>query len=418
MPAVAPPRRTWPFGVVLAGTLVIALALIVLLPPPGGGHRWGPGIAAGAPRQTLFQRASAMLDAQAHALDTGDEKGWMAAVDPSNQALRAKYRMMFRSLRGLGVTKFTYRPQLLSDPSGPTLSVDGRIAYCFNTCSFVGLGDLDAPDAHQTLTIERSGGRQVITNLVPEGDLAPWEDGPLVIRRGSRATVAAPASKAKDLDRVLSIAERAARLNDRFAVYLHNPQTRYRVYLADDRAWNTWYGGMAGENAIGYALPLNDGDVDVIIRMDQIGGDRDFLPITIRHEMGHVITLGRSNSLAAEWLAEGIAEWIGWWPNPARTGPRLTSVRSVLFSSEPPTTIALPPLDEDASSREVDAFYGLGQLAVDCMARTYGQPALFDFVKGVLQEGTSLDDASRRAFNKPFTAVDRACVTWIREQTA
>jgi hypothetical protein len=411
---VVSPRRPLIFGTVLA----VALALIIFVPLPGSGPRWGLGIAAGAPRPTLFQRASDMLAAQAHALETGDEKGWMAAVDPGNPSLRAQYRMMFRSLRGLGVTKFAYRPQLLSDPYGPTLSVDGDIAYCFNTCSFVGLGQLDAPDAHQTLKIERSGGRQVITDLVREGDTAPWEDAPLVIKRGSRATVAAPASEAENLDRVLSIAERAARLNDRFAVYLGNPQTRYRVFLADDRAWNDWYGGMAGENAVGYALPINDGDVDVVVRMGEIGDDRDFLPITIRHEMGHVITLGRYDSYQHQWLAEGIAEWIGWWPNPARTGPRLTSVRSVLLSSRPPTTIALPPLDEDASSREVDAFYGLGQLAVDCMARTYGQPALFDFVKGVMQEGSRLDDASRRAFNKPFADVDQACVSWIRKQVA
>jgi hypothetical protein len=427
MPAVidlpaAPPRRTWLFGTVLFGTvlsglLVIALALIVLLPPPGAGPRWGAGIAAGAPRPTLFQRATDMLNAQAHALETGDEKGWTAAVDPSRPALRAKYRMMFRSLRALGITKFAYRPEPLSDPDGPALTVDGNISYCFNTCSSTGLGDLDAPDAHQQLTIERSGGRQVITDLVLQGDHAPWEDGPLVVRRGSRATVAAPASEAKNLDRVLGIAERAARLNDRFAVYLHNPQTRYRVYLADERAWDTWYGGLAGENAVGYALPISDGDVDVVIRMAQVGDDRDFLPVTIRHEMGHVITLGRTDSLANRWLAEGIAEWIGWWPNPARTGPRLPSVRSVLFSSAAPATIALPPLDENASSRVVDAFYGLGQLAVDCLARTYGQAALFDFVKGVMQEGSRLDDASRRAFNRPFPVVDRACVSWIRDQT-
>jgi hypothetical protein len=401
----------------LAGALAVALVLVLVFPIGGSGRHWGAGIAAGAARPSLFDRASLMLQDQAHALLTGDEKAWTDAVAP---ALRPRYRQMFRSLRGLGVTQFAYRPEPLSDPSDTVLSVDANIAYCFSTCSLN--GSLDPPDAHQRLTIERSGGRQIITDMVPlsqEDSLehAPWEDGPLVIRRGARVTVAGPVSEAKNLDRVLSIAERSATLNDRFAGYLGTPQTRYRVYLADDRAWNTWYGGLAGENAIGYAMPLNGYGVDVVLRMSQIGDDRDWLPITVRHEMGHVITLDGADPFRSDqWLAEGIAEWIGSWPNPARSGARMSSVRVVLFGPQPPATIALPSLDEDAPSILVDAFYGLGQLAVDCMARTYGQPAMFDFVKGVLQEGNTLDVASVRAFNKPFPVVDQGCVRWIKEQ--
>jgi hypothetical protein len=409
-------RRGRVIGSVL---VVVALILVVVVPFPGNGRRWGAGLAAGAPRPSLFDRASLMLQDQAHALTTGDEKGWADAVTP---ALRPRYRTMFRALRGLGVTEFAYRPELLSDPSGTTLTVDANIAYCFTTC-VIGGTSRDAPDAHQRLTIERSGGRQVITEMVPldqpDGLVhPPWEDGPLVIRHGPRVTVAGSPSQAGNLDRVLSIAERSATLNDRFAVYLGTTQTRYHVYLADDHAWNTWYDGMAGDNAIGYAMPLNGYGVDVVLRMSQIGDDRDWLPITIRHEMGHVVTLdGADPPRYDQWLAEGIAEWIGSWPNPARSGARIRSVRVVL-AVDPPATIALPPLDQDASSLRVDAFYGLGQLAVDCMARTYGQPALFDFVKAVLQQGYSLDDASERAFGKPFPVVDQGCVSWIRKQTA
>jgi len=160
--------------------------------------------------------------------------------------------------------------------------------------------------------------------------------------------------------------------------------------------------------------------VDVVLRMDQLADDRRWLPITVRHEMGHVVTLdGAQPSRSDQWLAEGIAEWIGSWPDPARTSARMPSVRTVLgMMMLPPATIALPPLEQDAPTRLVDAFYGLGRLAVDCMARTYDQAALFDFVQAVLQEGNTLDDASRRAFGKPFATVDKACVRWIREQAA
>jgi hypothetical protein len=167
----------------LAGALVVALVLIVILPIPGTGRQWGAGLAAGAPRPSLFDRASLMLQEQAQALMTGDETGWADAVAP---ALRPRYRTTFRALRGLGVTEFTYRPVLLSDPSATVLTVDVNIAYCFTAC-VIGGGSRDAPDANQRLTIERSGGRQVITGMVPleqEDSLAhpPWEDGPVVDR--------------------------------------------------------------------------------------------------------------------------------------------------------------------------------------------------------------------------------------------
>ena len=50
------------------------------------------------------------------------------------------------------------------------------------------------------------------------------------------------------------------------------------------------------------------------------------------------------------------------------------------------------------------------------MAKTYGEKKLFDFVKVKMRQGFSYDDASRKAYGKPFKTVDKACVSWIRKQ--
>ena len=70
----------------------------------------------------------------------------------------------------------------------------------------------------------------------------------------------------------------------------------------------------------------------------------------------------------------------------------------------------------DAPSRAGDAFYGLSHLAVDCMARKYGEQKLFTFVRLVLAQDNEYDQAARDAYGVPFPAVDRACLKWIRQQ--
>jgi len=131
--------------------------------------------------------------------------------------------------------------------------------------------------------------------------------------------------------------------------------------------------------------------------------------------MGHVVTLSGTNRHTAGdmWLAEGIAEYIGEYPTPAVRSLRMASVRAV---GQRLTTIAQPPLAGDASLRAGDAYYGLSHLAVDCLAKTYGEKRLFDFVKVSMREGVGYENASRQVFGKPFKTVDKACVGWIRTQ--
>jgi hypothetical protein len=414
-------RRGHLIGSACVAVALVAVALAVVVPRLRGDHR--PAAAGTArPGESPFDTASRMLGDQARALLAGDETGWLAPIDPSRSELVVTYRSMYASLRALEVTDFAYRPSLLSDANNPALSIDGNVGYCFADCSHA--SSVDRPDAHQRLTVKRIDGRLRITDMAQyqQDDRlapAPWEAGPLVVKRGARVTVAAPRSEAAHVDQVLSIAERAASTTDRFAGYVGNPQRRYRIYLADDAGWANWYGGSSGDG-VAYTMPLPGNGADIVLRIEQIGNDQQWLPFTVRSQLGRVVTLEQKRSGYGEndWLSDGVGDWIGWWPNPARSGPWLADVRKALRGAHPPTTIALPPLDAGASPAEVRAFFGLGQFAVDCLARKYGEPALFAFVKAVLIARTSTLDASRQAFHTPFEQVDNACVTWIRQQAA
>ena len=319
-----------------------------------------------------------MLRAQAAALLRGDERGWLAAVDPGKPKLRARYSRMFTSLRGLGVSQFVYHSYAPVVPKAGTITVRTYVAYCFSRKTCPGYADVQwkgPPRIVQALTFKKVGGRYVITALGKAAEPnsmqpTPWENGKLFFARGERVTVAATGSQRKNLKRVLDLAEKAAVVTDRYAALVRNPQPRYRIYLADDKAWTSWYGGVQEKWVVGLAVPLNDAGTDTMLRMSQLGDTR-LLATTIQHEMGHVVTLsGATARDPAEdrWLSEGIAEYIGWAPRPASASWRRSSVRVAFRGSKRPATIVAKPPGAKASDLVVDAFYGLGHFAADCMA--------------------------------------------------
>ena len=421
-PAGLRARTVVAVALVLAA-LGISTGVVILRPqgPPPASARVAPA----PPRPpTAFERAADVLRVQAAALLAGDEKGWLAAVDPGQPRLRARYRAMFRSLRALGVSHLRYHPYARAGARRGTVAVGADLAYCFGLTACpawrrnAGEGP---PRITQALTFRRVDSRYVITRLSADGanDMqpTPWE-GDLALARGRRVTVAAARSQAGHLPRVLAIAEKAAAVTDRFAGYVGNPQRRYRVYLADDKAWKSWYGGVDAKWTVGYAVPLNATGTDVVLRMSALR-DRRLLATTLQHELGHVVTVGGVTSRDAardRWLSEGVAEYIGWSPTSARQSWNRYGARAAFRGGRQPRTIAAKPFRARADVRTVDTFYALGHFAADCMAARYGERRLFTFVRLVLRDGKPYDRAARTAFGTPFATVDRRCRAWIRDR--
>jgi len=421
-----PTRRAWLAALVL---VLIATSTGILLGRAPATPDAEPVAAAlgraPAPRPA-HDPTAAVLRAQAAALIRGDERGWLAAVDPDKPRLRERYSRIYTALRGLGISQFVYHGRASVAPTGGTLAVRTHVTYCFSRRSCPAYDDVQwkgPPRIVQTLSFKKVRGRYVITALgkapTPNGlQPTPWENGELFFARGNRVTVAAPGTQRKNLRRVLELAEKAAAVTDRYAALVRNPQSRYRIYLADDQAWTSWYGGKKEKWVVGLAVPLNDAGTDIVLRMSRLGDARMLGP-TIQHEMGHVVTLsGATAREPAEdrWLSEGIAEYIGWAPEPASASRRALSVQVAFRGGKRPTTLIGKPPGGKAGDVAVDAFYGLGHFATDCMARRYGERKLFAFVRLTLRQDMPYDQAARQAFGKPFASVDKACVAWIAKQ--
>jgi hypothetical protein len=387
-----------------------------------------------APPLTPVEQAARLLDGQAAALLRGDEKAWLAPVDPARPKLVAQYRDVYRNLRGLGVSHAEFHTQAMSwgmEPGKPDLvTVKASLGYCFSGVVCPAWHDdvkTGPPKARHQLTVEPVKGTYMITgraaltgrSLYNPLQPAPWDGAELVFARGPRVTVAAPRGQAKHLKKVLALAERAAVEVDRFAAYTGNRQQRYRIYLADDRAWRTWYGGDRPTWAIGYARTLNSAGGDVVLRTDKVlAAGQDPLG-TIQHEFGHVVTLAdptRRYDRREQWLVEGIAEYIGDYPRAVTSTSSRDDVAAEFRRRDAPRTIATAPLPDDADDRTVDKLYAMGHFATNCMADQYGERKLFAFADRVLRQGASPEQAARAAYGKSFGAVDKSCLKWIKRK--
>ena len=421
--ADAPPRRRAQLIAAAVVTVVAVVAGLVLAGPDrraAVGTPAAPQVAPGpSATPTRFQTAVRALDAQAAALASGDESGWLAAVDPARPRLRDEYRTRFRTLRALGLSHAAYSAYF-DRYKGATVEVGAYLTYCFSSpaCPAWAHSTWDGPPrVLQKLTLEPIDGRYVITTMKPEvlhDELrpTPWEHSDLVVVRGARVTVAATRSQAGQAKTVLAIADRAAVRIDRVAEAFGNPQPRYRIYLADDKAWKSWYGGRQQAWAAGYAIPLNAVGMDVVLRMSKLRDSRRELTSVITHELAHVATIGgypRDHD-ETRWLVEGIAEYIG--SPPGRDGADRYAARSALRGD----TIAARWPGKDPTDRQIDAFYALGHLAADCLADRYGERRLFEFTRLLLRTDTTREQASVLALGEPFARVDRACVAWIKRR--
>lgn len=378
---------------------------------------------------TPYDEVAKIVERQVAALLKGDEKGWLAPIDPNRPALVARYRGIFRNLRALDVSHVEVHSFPKPDFEPGEVTIASSFGYCFSgvPCpSWDSDFDNGPPKTIRDFTFKMVNGKYAITVMTDGVGVAhnyaqpaPWDGPELVFGHGKRVIVAAARSQAKHVKEVLAAAEKAAVVADRYAGYVRNPQRRYRVYLADDRAWKTWYSRDRPRWSIGYARPLNSTGTDVVLKAAKVLKTRRQLAFTVQHELGHVVTLAGLTDRDTDddqWLVEGIAEYIGAYPRKPEATGNWNVLAAEFRRGDAPKKIATAPLAANADDRTVDRLYAMGHFAASCMADQYGERKLLAFVDRVLRRGETPDRAARAAYGKPFAAVDKACLKWIRSR--
>jgi hypothetical protein len=369
----------------------------------------------------LRQRLGEVLKAQTDALVKGDEKGWLAPVD---KKVRDRYELIYRNLRSLEINGAGYSVEILDRSTEAVANARVTIGYCLSGIECpewsprIAIG---APKVLYDLTFTARNGTYVVTALKDVKNKnylqpTPWEATELRFLRGKRVIVAGPIGQARNLRRVVTAADKAAAVVDRFT---DKPPAVYRIYLADDKSWKRWYGGKLENWVVGYHIALNDTGSDIILNSSDVLDSSSQLAITVQHELAHAVTLVPSTNIDAAkdlWLIEGIAEYIGHYPKKPENSDSRYALRSWFDDRGAIKSVIRPELTAKSDDLTVSTLYATGHYAVGCMIDDYGTVKVREFVRRVLQEGSDPDSASRLAFGKPFSTVDKACVAWIKER--
>ncbi|WP_433222828.1 hypothetical protein ACQP00_24525 [Dactylosporangium sp. CS-047395] len=343
------------------------------------------------PAVNLVTRA---LAEQSKALLAGDLGGFLG---PVASHLRSEFVLRYASLRELGVAAWTAKPDgAPQDLGGYHWKVKVAISYCLGAADCVPV-QLLLPSTW--LVVE---GKALIAEF--QQTVLPWEMTPLRAKAGQRVIVAAPLEFEGRIAPVLAAAERAAEVADRFARW-NAPPKRYVVFIAGGHEWQQWWNGESDEEVDGYS----EGSYGVAIKADLAD---EQLPGLLAHEFTHVVSLGDDYGDANTWwLTEGLAEYAaerGGWPR-----GRVPAVREYVKDGWD-GSLTLGAMPKDVPAEEWQARYGIALLAVQCLAKRFGEDRMLDFFAAVVRGRSTPEAASPKAFGTDWAAVAAGCVTQVR----
>jgi hypothetical protein len=357
-----------------------------------------------------------MLTIQATALLAGDEKGWMAVVDPKAHAAVAEYKRIFHNMRAMHVAMWQQSSATGNNPTTALEPYSIYVIYCLavTTCPNT-VASLD-------ITAERRGGKVFIEGFtMPKRSSKtdsplPWIVSDLSAAVGGRVVVAASSAESRWLTTALRDSEAAAKVADRYAEW-GKPEV-YVIYLADRAEAKTWLGTVASPDSITSYFWVGGDDGETVLYMPQ-AEDRDAGPggltATVQWSLAGVATGngGGDDGPAFNSLVAGLNEYIDVVGHPTWLSGLLETTRSYVRSGKWPKSTYLTS-QFDSSNQTVSAgAQGIGYLTIRRLAQRYGTAKMLDFWGTANRGYDTLDDASETAFGKSWKSVNADCVAYI-----
>lgn len=359
-----------------------------------------------------------LLSARAEAVRTRDKRSWMATVDsqgPAASTFRGRQSVTFDNLIKLSLGHFSYdRVELapvLDVARTRQVGVGAWAAAVTGSYSLAGLGRAGQPFEATYTMVRRSGGWRITDDS--DGVTTPfqmWDLPGLRVVHGRSAVVVgnAPESRMREYSKIAdSAVSRVRRVwgsdwssrvvlvtpatDEEFARLLSRPADSG----LDQVAAITQGVVEAGHRAEGDRVVVNPRAFTAL----QPVGRR----VVITHELTHVAVRSSTTSPVPIWLAEGLADYIGYsgidLTRQRVASELLTRVRAGKGPTELPSEV-----DFDPSLTSIAPSYSGSWLAVSRLVDLYGQGKVVAFYR----RAASVTTAGESARPDPDEAVARA----------
>jgi hypothetical protein len=358
----------------------------------------------------LLQRRSAALLAR-------DPVAWTADVDAASVDFAARQSAVLANVGAVPIAAWRYEYAGAGIPPTPERkALLGADAWVARVILVYQLADADSADVRreQHFTVVRRGGRWLLADDT-DGPTATdvWDLGPVTVLRGARSIVLGTAP-AEDLEQYPGQVDAAAGRVD--AVWGQTWPRVVVVVVPRDQAEMARLLQRTDEAGLDQIAAVTTGEVGlgvgesadrVIInpagfgQLDDIGRE-----VVLTHEITHVATRATGTSDVPIWLSEGFADYVAYLsadlPRQSVAADVLEQVRAGTGPVALPDVAAFDPVNGDIAPA-----YSGSWLAVDLLARTYGQPAVLTFYRAVAQGAGTPDPlgAARTPVERAFTEV-------------
>jgi hypothetical protein len=361
----------------------------LLTPPPDV-----EALRTAAVRDLLRDRSAALL--------ARDREAFLATVDPTAEAFAARQAALFDALAEVPLSSWYYeldgtRTQRPSPGLDARYGVDAwwapEVALRYTLAEF----DQSATYARQVLTFVERGGRWLVAaddDFLDRGQRtarALWDSGPVAVVRGERSLVLGrPGSRqllASLSAAVDAAVPRVTRVwGDAWAqkvVVLVPGSQEELAELLGARSDLSQIAAVAtaellespgGVTPVGNRIILNPPN---FAELGAVGRQ-----VVLTHEVAHVATRQVSGPDMPAWLAEGLADYIGYREAEVALPVAAREVRADVRAGRLPAAL---PADSDfhGSNVELAQAYEQAWLAVLLLVETYGEQAVLRFYRAV-----------------------------------
>ncbi|GAA0731322.1 hypothetical protein GCM10010199_47660 [Dactylosporangium roseum] len=301
--------------------------------------------AGGATGEVGGQTLQPLLDRRAAALQKGDERAFLADLDPNNAKLIEQQKMVFANLRQMKLAAFGYIAKRVYGARVENgVYQFAPVHEVVQLTADAGPGGVSPAGTFRVSAVKR-GGKLVITELAgltPDNAEqlgisnglpahAPWHLTPLKVSHAGNVCLIADAS-VTDLDRYAVPAEAEAKTLES----LWGDRTRFPGYVLfftnDERNFASWFSLGAASNFAptveGFQIPQygvrQAGEIyreqyagsRIVVNLRRIKDIGDDPRLVMRHELAHAIS-SRATAVspglwvlgAPRWALEGFARW-------------------------------------------------------------------------------------------------------------
>jgi len=334
-----------------------------------------------------------LLSVRAAAVRSGSKKAWMATVDSPGSPFRGRQGLAFDNLGKLPIGQFAYGTARLASALTPTRARQvGPRAWSATVTGTYTLAGFDrAPQSFEaTYTfVQRPGGWRIAADS--DGSTPPqlWDLPGMRVVRGTSGIVIgnAPASRMREYSTLADSAVRRVSgfwgtdWNSHVVIVTPSTSTQFARLLSrpggeglDQVAAITQGAIEPGQRAQGDRVVINPKAFTTLQPM----GRR----VVITHELTHVAARSSTTSPVPIWLAEGMADYVGYsglnLPRGRVASELVTLVRAGKGPTELPTDI-----DFDPAKSEIAPSYSASWLAVSRLVDLYGTARVVSFYRVV-----------------------------------